>query len=71
LAVAIVAAAYLFRSIVMRDGDFSVDVLDAIALLCFVVVLVAAAYVRRTMRHDDEKPGEEGHREDDRAGEER
>jgi hypothetical protein len=53
-ALALPAAAYLVRSLVIRGGDFAPDVpQDIIALVVFTVGVTAAVVVRRRITEDD------------------
>jgi membrane glycosyltransferase len=46
VAAAIVAAAYLIRSILLRGGDFSLDLVDAALLLLLMVAFAVVAVIR-------------------------
>lgn len=52
-AVAIAAAAYVARSLVLRGGDFALDMpSDAVALTVFIVGVAAVAWLRTTQDDD-------------------
>jgi len=58
IAVAVIAAAYVIRSVVLRGGDFTPDVPgDIIAAIALLVGIVGVAWVRATVKEDD--PSEE------------
>lgn len=62
-ALAIAGAAYLVRSIVIREGDFRPDLpSDAVVLAAFIVVIVLVARARRVARDDasHDRPDDQG-----------
>lgn len=72
VAAAVVAAAYLLRSLVVRDGDFSLNGVDILALVLVVAAIAVVALLRRRTPQDAEKPPPgERHDEDHRSSQDR
>ncbi len=69
VALAVVGAAYIFRSVVLRGGDFSPDLPDdavagATILIALAFVAITRAIITREIREDDAP-----HERDDEDGE--
>lgn len=74
VAVALVAAAYLARTLLLRGGDFRPDLpADAIVLFVLVVGIGGVALVRAQQRRDagDHDPTKQGYEEDTDPGDQR
>lgn len=66
-ALAIAGAAYGYRSLVLRRGDFSLDAMDGIVVAVFLAALLLAWLARRSAANESaDRPDDEG--DDERSG---